>query len=229
MNARFDSQRSPGPAADAPRPAPIILADHPALDLVNTRAFPGGKEVEWLTDGRDLLAWLWAVRLGDPIALQAAAVEPGVRRLDAVAGQARDLREWLRGFVERHAGRKLARSAAAELGLLNKILSEDNAFRSIETRLTARAAPDAAPGALSWRTHRRNLPAHAALLLPVADAIGDLLTTRDFTLVRRCEGTGCSLLFLDRTRNHGRRWCSVAWCGNRAKAAAYRARRRRGL
>jgi predicted RNA-binding Zn ribbon-like protein len=202
------------------------LADHPALDFVNTRAFPGGKEVEWLTNGRDLVAWLTAADLGDPAALQAAARSIGARRSDVVAARARALREWLRGFVERHAGRPLARPAAGELGPLNELLSDDNAFRCVEVRAATRATGERAPGALVWRRHRRNLPADAALLLPVADAIGDLLTAEDFTLVRRCEGTGCSLVFLDRTKNHGRRWCSIAWCGNRAKAAAHRARHR---
>lgn len=226
MSGRLDFHRDPHPAADGPRPPAIILADHPALDFVNTRAFPGGKEVEWLADGRDLLGWLAAMNLAEPAALQMAATDIGARRLDAVAAQARDLREWLRNFVERHAGRKLPRSAAGELGPLNQLLSQDNAFRSIEARPTARADADSLPGALAWRRRRRNLPPDAALLLPVADAIGDLLTAEDFTLIRRCDGTGCSLVFLDRTKNHARRWCSIAWCGNRAKAAAHRARHR---
>ena len=227
MNGRSDSLGDPHSAADGPRPPPIILADHPALDFINTRAFPGGKEVEWLADGRDLLARLSDMHLAEPAALEAAARDLGARQLDAIAEQARDLREWLRRFVERHAGKKLPRSAARELEPLNMLLSEDNAFRSVEAgRPMVRAAADAVPGALVWRRRRRNLSADAALLLPVADAIGDLLTAEDFTLVRRCDGTGCSLVFLDRTKNHGRRWCSIAWCGNRAKAAAHRARHR---
>ena len=50
----------------------------------------------------------------------------------------------------------------------------------------------------------------------------------DFRLIRGCEGPVCTLLFLDRTKAHGRRWCSMAVCGNRAKAAAHRARRASG-
>src|SRR5438445_5238138 len=99
MKARSDSHKALDPVSVTPRPPPIILADHPALDFVNTRAFPGGKEVEWLADGRDLLAWLSAARLGDPAELDAAAREIGARRLDAVAKEARALREWLREFV----------------------------------------------------------------------------------------------------------------------------------
>jgi predicted RNA-binding Zn ribbon-like protein len=31
-------------------------------------------------------------------------------------------------------------------------------------------------------------------------------------------------MFADHTRGRGRRWCSMAICGNRAKQAAYRSR-----
>ncbi|HEY6735223.1 MAG TPA: CGNR zinc finger domain-containing protein, partial [Roseiarcus sp.] len=38
------------------------------------------------------------------------------------------------------------------------------------------------------------------------------------------EGANCTLVFVDRTRRRGRRWCSMALCGNRAKQAAHRHR-----
>jgi predicted RNA-binding Zn ribbon-like protein len=48
--------------------------------------------------------------------------------------------------------------------------------------------------------------------------------------VHRCAGAEaeeCSWLFLDETRSGTRRWCSMADCGNRAKARRHYARRRR--
>lgn len=222
--SRQSKRSAPPEPAPANRPPPIVLADHPALDFLNTRAFPGGTEVEWLTNGEDLLAWLAAMNLGDPAAREVPVDGGGARRLDAVASRARDLREWFRGFVERHAGKPLTPTAAGELGPLNKLLSEDCAFRRIEPLGRAEAGIDEAAKSLVWRRHRPKSPAGPALLLPTADAMGDLLTAEDFSLVRRCEGAGCSLIFLDRTKSHARRWCSMAWCGNRAKAAAHRAR-----
>jgi len=65
------------------------------------------------------------------------------------------------------------------------------------------------------------------LLQPIAGAIADLVCDADFRLIRVCEGSACTLMFLDRTKAHARRWCSMAVCGNRAKAAAYRARAKR--
>jgi hypothetical protein len=43
--------------------------------------------------------------------------------------------------------------------------------------------------------------------------------------LRSCEGDGCELVFFDVTRNASRRFCGLS-CQNRAKASAYRARRR---
>jgi predicted RNA-binding Zn ribbon-like protein len=41
-----------------------------------------------------------------------------------------------------------------------------------------------------------------------------------------CAGERCTRPFVDRSRGGRRRWCGMAGCGDRAKAAAYRARRR---
>ncbi|MGI3783352.1 MAG: CGNR zinc finger domain-containing protein, partial [Janthinobacterium lividum] len=41
-----------------------------------------------------------------------------------------------------------------------------------------------------------------------------------------CADPTCTHPFLDRSRGHRRRWCEMSGCGDRAKAAAYRARRR---
>ncbi|MFC4007020.1 CGNR zinc finger domain-containing protein [Nonomuraea purpurea] len=43
--------------------------------------------------------------------------------------------------------------------------------------------------------------------------------------LRTCEAGGCELVFFDVTRNASRRFCGLS-CQNRAKASAYRARRR---
>jgi len=41
-----------------------------------------------------------------------------------------------------------------------------------------------------------------------------------------CANSGCGSVFIDTTPTHRRRWCEMATCGNRAKAARYRARQR---
>jgi predicted RNA-binding Zn ribbon-like protein len=43
-----------------------------------------------------------------------------------------------------------------------------------------------------------------------------------------CADAACTRPFLDRSRGGRRRWCGMQGCGDRAKAAAYRQRRRSG-
>jgi predicted RNA-binding Zn ribbon-like protein len=64
------------------------------------------------------------------------------------------------------------------------------------------------------------------LLAPVAESAAWLLEQGNLELLRRCENPECVLYFYDITRNGGRRWCSMAACGSRAKAAAYYERQR---
>ncbi len=45
-------------------------------------------------------------------------------------------------------------------------------------------------------------------------------------LLRECARPECTQTYLDRSRGHRREWCAMETCGNRVKAAAYRARRR---
>ena len=42
--------------------------------------------------------------------------------------------------------------------------------------------------------------------------------------IRGCAHEACILHFFDISRNGTRRWCSMAACGNRAKASRYYAR-----
>jgi predicted RNA-binding Zn ribbon-like protein len=74
------------------------------------------------------------------------------------------------------------------------------------------------PGArASWQPSRDG-PAAAALAM-VAVAAEDLLTSSLAGFVAACPGEGCGWLFADRRGR--RRWCSMAACGNRAKARRY--------
>jgi predicted RNA-binding Zn ribbon-like protein len=56
------------------------------------------------------------------------------------------------------------------------------------------------------------------LVWPFACAAADLLTAGEVGRVRACADADCRWLFLDRSRNRSRRWCSMSDCGNRAKA-----------
>ena len=57
-------------------------------------------------------------------------------------------------------------------------------------------------------------------------ALADALILGELQRVRRCADPRCARVFYDGTKNAARRWCDMATCGNRAKAARFRARER---
>jgi predicted RNA-binding Zn ribbon-like protein len=65
-----------------------------------------------------------------------------------------------------------------------------------------------------------------SLLSSVAQDAIDVLGGPRGARLKRCEGSRCSLLFVDTSRSGRRRWCSMERCGNRAKVAAHRRRRK---
>ncbi|HEV2218769.1 MAG TPA: ABATE domain-containing protein [Candidatus Dormibacteraeota bacterium] len=45
----------------------------------------------------------------------------------------------------------------------------------------------------------------------------------DWSRLKLCSSQTCRWAFFDRSRNHSSRWCTMASCGNRAKARRFRA------
>jgi predicted RNA-binding Zn ribbon-like protein len=195
---------------------PILVADAPGLDFLNSIATPVDVPVDWIADGEGYLRWLEkaGLVLEDVLRGMRARARPG--ELDKVADQARGLREWARDFVYRHKGLALTKAALAELEPLNRLLERDQIFNRIVFQ-PADARPFALQSGRRWGDPE-------SLLLPVGLALAELICAEDFSRVKACEGPGCTLLFADRTRGHARRWCSMAICGNRAKQAAHRHR-----
>lgn len=56
-----------------------------------------------------------------------------------------------------------------------------------------------------------------AILWPITRSAMELLTSDDLKQVKQCGR--CDWLFVDRSRNGKRRWCSMSACGNRVKMA----------
>ena len=65
-----------------------------------------------------------------------------------------------------------------------------------------------------------------AMLWPIARAAADLLASSDVALVRACSSPTCQWFFLDTSKNHHRRWCSMKQCGNRAKVRKFYAKKK---
>lgn len=201
------------------RPEPFFVAGLVGLDFLNSIASPVGTPVEWLTSGDDLLDWLQAAELLSDETARALRRRALPGEIDAVAAQARALREWFRTFIHAHRDKPLESRALDELEPLNRLLARNQEFQQI----VAQAGKKGAGSSLRLARLRR-WPSPDALLLPIAGALADVVCNEDFANIKACEGATCSLIYVDRTPTHARRWCSMSVCGNRSKQAAHRAR-----
>jgi predicted RNA-binding Zn ribbon-like protein len=183
-----------------------FVADHAALDFLNTAAMVDGELRDLIADDSAVLRWLERAGLSTPGAAKVCRRHPG-----RLASCARGLRDAFRaGLLCRKEKR------VADVTALNRLLGRKGAFSRIDWR----------KGHLPRHVHLWRVASPEDLLAPLAQSMADLLVDADFALVRRCENPECVLWFYDRTKAHRRRWCSMAVCGNRMKVAAFRARQR---
>jgi len=195
----------------------IFIADSLGLDFLNSIATPVDTPVDWLDSGDGLLGWLAQAKLVPADALDELKARAMPGELDKVADQTRALREWFRGFVRKHMGRPLTPKALRELGPLNRLLEQDEAFSQI-------ARHHRSDGQRLELRRMRRWRSPESLLLPIGEALAKFVCEEDFSDVKACEGHICTLMFADHTRRRARRWCSMAVCGNRAKQATHRSR-----
>src|SRR5271163_3785269 len=148
------------------RPPPFFIADNLGLDFLNTIAVPVDTRVEWLTSGEDLLAWLKQVGLVPENVLDVLRKPAVPEELDAVAAQARALRDWFKVFVYRHMGGPLSPKALRQLEPLNQLLARDEEFVQLVVR-ERRERENGGTSALTWRPQRR-WQSPESLLFPLA-------------------------------------------------------------
>lgn len=184
---------------DAYPSAAPMLADQRALDMLNTQARKDGAVLDYWQSGDEVLRWLEQAGI---TAEAASAVDR-----DQLLAQARALRALARRLVE---GRK--EDKTEDIGALNAYLHACPSTPHLE---------QSSDGQLVLTRIARGEPI-ASLLGALAQDLAQLLVEGDFSLVRQCEHPDCVLWFYDRTKAHKRRWCSMALCGNRHKAAQFR-------
>lgn len=178
------------------------------------RGGPGPRER--LGDYAALLAWGRKAALlseAEASALAAtAAAEPAAA--DVLAERARALREALvRLFLAAIEG---SPPEAEPLAILNRELTEAPPRRRL----------DWSEGGFAWRSETGQVTALAQPLWPLLWSAAELLAGGEIDRIKICAGDDCGWLFYDASRNGTRRWCSMADCGNVAKARRHYARRR---
>ena len=164
--------------------------------FLNTNDVEGGTDVFGSVEG--LRAWLASARL----------VGGRTRVSERDRRRAIDVREALRRLI---VAREEGRDASAATRLL------ETAAR--DTGIGVRVDP----GAWHLVSGRRGVDgALSRILVTVAEAMGEGTWPR----LKACRRDACRWVFWDASRNRSGAWCTMAICGNRAKGAAYRDRRR---
>jgi predicted RNA-binding Zn ribbon-like protein len=113
-----------------------------------------------------------------------------------------------------------------ESGLVDTITPADEEFDREALAVVngaARRTPVTPQLTLAGR-HNEGTPAQA--LATVARQAVELLSGPDVPLMKECGNPECTRVYIDRSRGMRRQWCGMDSCGNKIKAAAYRARKK---
>ena len=192
---------------------PSLVGGHPAIDFANTVGWrTGDGTLDRLEDYDALVEW--CTHAGVIGSAEAASLRTGADRSPQEAGrvlrEATTLRESVYQVLV-----ALARSRSIPRDALDTVHQgwSDAVRRGTLERSKGRVT-------LTWPIDLR-LPRWRLAQLAI-----ELLAT-DLEALKECDGGGCGWLFLDRSRNRTRRWCSSADCGNRERVRAFQARRSR--
>jgi predicted RNA-binding Zn ribbon-like protein len=192
----------------------VFVGDRLWLDFVNTDDIELGVRRDALRDFGTMLEWLAAVGVIDHdrrLAIMRRA-EQQPAGASASLLDARRVRGALRALAEH--GNSLVDARTEAVAEINRVLGRSAGTRRLELA--------------SDGTYTRNFvaggDAFAALMMPIVDDGADSLIAGELNRVRSCSDPRCRRVFLDSTKNGRRRWCDMATCGNRAKAARHRAR-----
>jgi predicted RNA-binding Zn ribbon-like protein len=177
-------------------PAPEVTL-HRLQDFVNTNDVEG--DADALATPEKLRDWLMA----------AATLPPGATVSNESHERAIAVREGLRALGEANNGEPLD---VARLAAMNNAAARVPLVASIGEGESwmLKGAEEGVDGYLG-----RIL---ATLLASMADG--------SWSRVKACRNDTCRWLFYDASRNRSGTWCTMAICGSRMKARAYRTRRR---
>lgn len=178
----------------------------PCLDLVNTLRdrYRGGRELLVAPDR--LAEWLR---------------EAGLHADGVPSGAHVEFACELREAIDR-----ALQARAQGLGIAESDVDLINGAAGAENRAAVRLRVRSDGSVEAWRPPPED-PVRAALAAVAVDAI-ELLATEPFPRIAVCAFHLCGIRFLDVSPARNRQWCSMARCGNRAKARQHYARRKAG-
>ena len=182
------------------------------FDFLNTDDYENGFRVDQIPTLDAALAWFVDRGVihfeGAQRSRAQAATEPaaGARELTRIHRVRASLREVAESIAEQRAPR---------VGALETV------NRALHARQVIELIP--APDGVNVDHRHVGDPIDDALAR-LADPLVSELTGGHPDRIRICDNDRCGWLFYDSSRTGRRRWCSMATCGNQAKAARHRAR-----
>jgi predicted RNA-binding Zn ribbon-like protein len=197
-----------------------LIGGRLCLDFVNSvgaRRFSPSRKMtirdEKLNDYLDLLAWGRHAGALTNADAETLVHESSLRPKEAAAVFQRAIR--LREAMYHICRAKLSHTQPNEAALL--VLNEELRWaRGAERLVFEKTRFD-----WQWSTPDSALD---RVLWPIARSAAVLLTQDDLSRLHQCGGDDCGWIFLDTSRNRGRRWCDMRDCGNVAKIRRFRRR-----
>ncbi|MGW2282784.1 CGNR zinc finger domain-containing protein [Streptomyces sp. NPDC001770] len=174
----------------------VFVCEHPALDFAATLRTRRSTRFEMFVTPERLNAWYLESGLVDTIT---PAGEDDVRAATTVREAVYQL------VTNRRLGEAFDREA---LDVLNAAALRTPVTPQLTSagRLVEATAPQA--------------------LATVARQAVELLGGPEVPLLKECGNPECTRVYIDRSRGMRRQWCGMESCGNKIKAAAYRARKK---
>jgi predicted RNA-binding Zn ribbon-like protein len=196
-----------------------LMPEPPSTDLwvrfVNTLTYTNGRPTDHVATADALVAWLRVARL---LSERAASAERAALRDDPVDA-ARRVESFgrLRDLIRATAEEIVAEGAPSRTTVreLNHVLRDGLHFHQLEMNADGTAYGLA-------RVGDRLDQARAT----IAGTLAEFVARGPVERLRVCANPGCREVFVDRSRTGRRRWCDMRTCGNQAKVARHRARRR---
>jgi predicted RNA-binding Zn ribbon-like protein len=193
----------------------IIIADNLSLDFLNTQIVDDGKPRDLLNNFEDFIEWSEAVKLTTPLQSE-QLIQHWARQSETKKFflEVKEFRRALREMVEGIT--KIKAVKPSTIKMINNFLNQGYGYHELVKTESG-----------FEKRFRANFEKPQQLMIPIAESAADLISYANPKSIRKCEGRNCILYFHDTTKNHGRRWCSMTACGNRAKAAAFYKRMRK--
>ena len=175
------------------------------IDFANTLHGPGGDSLDDLSEASGLGAWLAAHGL--------LPADTPARGLERALPAFHELRTLVRDTTRRLVDDR--RPSATQVRRLNRVLREGLHYHQLEasedgTRFIVGQVGDELDQARA----------------SIAGSLAHFVAEHDVDRLRVCAADDCGWRFTDRSPAGRRRWCDMRTCGNRAKVARHRARRR---